>query len=196
MDCIRAAVVDRVDNRVSDIAQSRWNKIFTGAAVLAVVVALAFLWDTDSGRPIPLKPVAERKLVGAFELRAIDGGTWKLSDNSGKVVLINFWATWCGPCRQETPALVRVANAYRSHGFEIAGVAVDNAGPDAIRRFARRYEVPYPMLLSTPEMAEEIQVLPTSLLVDRRGRVAKVYQGAISQRMLRSDVEQLLAESL
>jgi cytochrome c biogenesis protein CcmG/thiol:disulfide interchange protein DsbE len=180
---------------VNDIAQSRGSKILTGAAVLAVVAALAFLWDTDSGRPTPLKPVAERKPAGAFELRTIDGGTWRLSDNSGKVVLINFWATWCGPCRQETPDLVRVANEYRSHGFEIAGVAVDNAGPDAIRRFARRYEVPYAMLVSTAALAAEIQVLPTSLLVDRRGRVAKVYQGAITQRVLRSDVEQLLAES-
>ena len=177
-------------------ANSRTGTILTWAAIFIVVACLAFLWRPDSDHSASLKPIADRKPLTNFELATINGNMWRLSDNAGRVVLINFWATWCGPCRQETPALVRLANAYSDKGLQIAGVSLDTTGPETVRRFAVRYGIGYPLLTPTPALASQINSLPTTLLVDRRGNVARVYRGAVSERTLRRDLEQLLAEKL
>src|SRR5258708_16732149 len=98
-----------------------------------------------------------------FTLRDLKGADWRLSAHRVDVVLVNFWATWCGPCREETPGLVRVAHAYAPKGLAVAGIAMDDGGMEPVRRFVRAYRVSYPILIpgSDFELAGRISGLPT-----------------------------------
>ncbi|HVK03414.1 MAG TPA: TlpA disulfide reductase family protein, partial [Armatimonadaceae bacterium] len=138
----------------------------------------------------------ERATLRPFALPDLDGRTWDLAAQRGKVVLVNYWATWCPPCRQETPALVRVANELRPRGLEVVGISLDGGGPGVVRDFVKSYDVPYPMLMAAdePDVAQGVDSIPLTLLLDRRGRLAKSYVGAVRESALRADIEQLLAE--
>jgi cytochrome c biogenesis protein CcmG/thiol:disulfide interchange protein DsbE len=141
-----------------------------------------------------LKPEAERKPMPDFTLADLDGTKWTMASHRGNVVLVNFWASWCNPCRRETPALVSVANAYKDKGLDVAGISMDEAGSAAARPFVEEYHIPYPVLLPTSDfkLADAVDGLPTTLLIDRQGRMAKAYVGAVNEQTLRGDIEQLL----
>ena len=138
---------------------------------------------------------ARRRAIPDFQMARLDGQPWKLSDQRGKVLLLNFWASWCGPCRRETPGLVRLARDYGARGLEVAGVSMDENTAD-VHRFIAQYRVPYPILLPPAgnSVASGVESLPTTLLIDRQGRVARSYLGAESESVFRRDVERLLAE--
>ena len=141
-------------------------------------------------------PAARDKKMPDFSLPSLGGGRWKLSDHRGQVILVNFWATWCPPCREETPGLIRVSRTLAGQPFQIAGIAMDDDGATSAAPFARRYGIPYPVLLPTAQFAlsEAIDSLPTSLLVDRQGRIAKVYVGEADEAVVLRDARILLAE--
>jgi cytochrome c biogenesis protein CcmG, thiol:disulfide interchange protein DsbE len=164
------------------------------AVVAGTVIVLAFR-PHDGGAGSGVLAVGKRRDMPRIEMPDLAGRPWRLSDQRGKVVLVNFWASWCGPCRAETPGLVRLAGAYRDRGFEIAGVAMDD-GPAPVRKFAASYRITYPVLLPQADSPffSAIQALPTSFLIDRSGRVAATYAGAVREVELRADVDRLLAE--
>jgi cytochrome c biogenesis protein CcmG, thiol:disulfide interchange protein DsbE len=167
---------------------------FFWAAVAATVIILAFRpHDGDAGSGI--LAAGKRRSMPQVEMPDLAGRPWRLSDRRGKVVLVNFWASWCGPCRAETPGLVRLADEYRGRGFELAGVAMDDE-PAPVRKFAASYRISYPVLLPQADSPffSAIQALPTSFLIDKSGRVAATYSGAVGEGELRADVDRLLAE--
>jgi len=176
--------------------QNKWTKVISVTAGLAVVGFLAFLLDPDAtGHAAPLTAMAARNSRVDLSLAQIGGGVWKSADHRGQVILVNFWATWCPPCRMETPGLVRLANEYRSKGVEIVGVAMDDDGSaDTVTKFVRSYGIPYPILLPTDSLLSQIDSLPTTFLMDRQGRIAKSYVGAISEATFRKDIDNLLQE--
>lgn len=140
-------------------------------------------------------PASGRKAGEGFALHDLDGNLWRLDERRGRVVMVNYWATWCPPCRAEMPGLVRLANDYRAADLEVVGISFDeDAG--AIRSFIEEYKVPYPILLPIDKMNHTlvVEVLPTTVLYDRQGRVAKLYTGAVSEAVFRADVESLLGE--
>jgi len=164
-------------------------------SLTAAVLAGILLFGGNGGSSSALHPTGGRTEAPELRLPDLNGQTWKLSDRRGKVVLINFWATWCPPCRYETPALVSLANDYRSKGLEVAGISLDDEGEDVVRDFARKYQVSYPILMSGDSgVGSEISSLPTTLLLDRKGRLAKTYFGLLREPEVRRDVERLLAE--
>lgn len=140
-------------------------------------------------------PASERKTTADFTLPDIDGKRWGLAEQRGRVVLVNYWATWCPPCREETPGLVRLANEYRGRGVVVGGISLDE-DLAAVREFVAEYHISYPILLpsNTANLATTIESIPVSLLYDRQGRLAKRYDGAVSEATFKRDVEQLLAE--
>jgi cytochrome c biogenesis protein CcmG/thiol:disulfide interchange protein DsbE len=133
-------------------------------------------------------------------LNLLTGETWSLSGHRGEVVAINYWATWCGPCWQETPILVRLNHEYGRRGFVIVGVATDERDsaeiPPAVLHFVERLHVDYPVAITAPmsQLAYAMDGLPTTILVDREGRVAQTYVGALNEPRFRRDVDALLRE--
>ena len=111
-------------------------------------------------------------------------------------MLLNFWATWCPPCRKETPDLVSIAQTYGPRGLRIVGISMDDAPASVVPEFVKRYHVPYPVLVPDAGfgLAGSIDALPTSILLDRQGRVANVYSGAVTAEEIAPDLERLLAE--
>lgn len=147
-------------------------------------------------RETPLRPPGERPPMPDFTLRQLGGDSWGLKEHAGSVILLNFWATWCAPCRQETPALVRLYHRYRDSGFTIAGITVDEDPKRVVPEFVGKYGIDYPVLVPGPHFgpAEQIEALPTSLLVDRNGRLAWSHVGAVDEDDLAAKIERLLAE--
>ena len=168
------------------------------APTLIVAVGALLYWGTT--RPAPTRadilPHQRRLPFAAFALPDLNGKIWKLNDHRGRVVLVNFWATWCPPCQSETPGLVNLAKRYKGKGFDVVGINMDQGGTQSVQQFVNEYKIPYPILiprLDSPFSAE-IQGLPTSLLLDRQGKVAKVYVGAASEADLGTNIRPLLTE--
>ena len=114
-----------------------------------------------------------------FTLRSLDGPNLRLAEQRGRIVLVNFWASWCGPCRQEMPQLNRLHDKYRDLGLLVLGVNVD----DDVRQadaLARRYQIRFPVLLDADKAVVQrygLGAMPATVLVDRDGRVRQVHRG-------------------
>src|SRR4051794_3022370 len=171
-------------------------KIFVLIAVAAGIGGFVSRVQEDAPRVIPVKPPDKRAVMPAFAFPSTAGHKWSLADHRGKIVLVNFWATWCGPCRQETPDLVRVFDRYRSRGVDFAGIAMDSHAQKVVPPFAERYRISYPILLPTSDsaLANAIESLPTTFLLDREGRVARTWVGALQESELTKNIDELLSE--
>ncbi len=132
-----------------------------------------------------------------FALKSIDGEPVKLSDYQGKVVLVNFWATWCGPCVVETPSLVRVYHKYRDRGFMVIGVAMQSE-EDNVKNFVDKYRVPYAIARDTTNevgLRYQVFALPSSFLFTGDGKVKKAFMGFVDEERLEHELDALFAAS-
>lgn len=119
------------------------------------------------------------------------------NNHAGKVLLINFWATWCGPCREEIPSLVQLRNEHSKEGFEVIGISMDEGGRAMISRFAQKLAITYPIAMGTPKVARSfggIIGIPQSFLVNRQGKIVKSYAGLIDHDVFEKDITSLLAK--
>ena len=129
--------------------------------------------------PVTMLPAS----VTEAELRALSGAPIKLSNYSGKVLLVNLWATWCGPCRQETPELVKLNKEFRSQGLEVIGLSTENAdeSADQVREFVQNYKVDYRIGWSGSQVAVALMqgrdAIPQSFVISRSGRIVKRFVG-------------------
>lgn len=171
------------------------RRILNGLGYLAVIAAILFFFAPESWWQFGVSPVSERKPPSNFVTQTTDGVKWSLADKRGQVVVINYWATWCPPCRFETPGLVSFANQYRDRGVVMAGVTMDE-DQALVPPFVADYGMTYPILLpaSDPNVSPDRMVLPTTFLYDKQGRLAKKYTGIVLESTLRSDAESLLRE--
>src|SRR5581483_3690498 len=132
-----------------------------------------------------------------FVLRRLDGSSVRLSDLRGKVVLINFWATWCGPCRAEMPEIVKAYAADQPRGLEVLSVDLQEADT-AVRDFSEQFGMTFPVVIDrSGQVAETYHVgaagLPTTFFIDRDGVVRVAKPGAMTGDFLREQLEKLLA---
>ena len=148
------------------------------------------LHEAVFGRPLP------RQMAPAFALETTDGGTLDLHALRGNVVAVNFWATWCVPCREELPLLDSLEEKYRERGLRVVGVGMDEGGFRALRPFLAHHAVRFPVLGGNEEVAKSygIDQLPVTVLIDRRGRRAKVLEGKLERGAVEAAINQLLAE--
>jgi thiol-disulfide isomerase/thioredoxin len=144
---------------------------------------------------------AEKKLdlrKTELYLKTLEGADTKLAPFAGsKVTLVNLWATWCGPCREELPALDKLHNKYKAKGFRVVGLDVDEP-VDAVKKFLAKQKITYPILLSTPDKTVpslgNLEGLPTSLLLDETGDVLEVLVGGIEIPYVESAIKKQLAK--
>jgi len=124
--------------------------------------------------PVFASHLTRSSLAPDFTLESLDGKTMKLSDFRGKAVLLNFWATWCGPCKIEMPWFVELQNQYAAQGFQIVGVAMDDASKEDIGKFAKDMGVNYPILIGKESVGDQyggVPALPESFLIGRDGKI-------------------------
>ena len=134
-----------------------------------------------------------------FELHSLDGRAMKLSDFRGHPVLLNFWATWCAPCRVETPWLVELDQRYRAQGVQVLGVSLDDVGSEqAVATFTKEQGMKYDVLFGNSSVADAyggVRFMPQSFFIDRDGRIKKTTLGMTDKEELENDVKELLTAS-
>jgi cytochrome c biogenesis protein CcmG/thiol:disulfide interchange protein DsbE len=139
--------------------------------------------------------IEERKPAPEFTLKDGQGQDVSLSDFRGKVVLLNFWATWCGPCKIEMPWFVDFQRKYKDQGFSVVAVSLDEEGWDVVRPFAEDMKLNFPVLLGDDELAESfggVQALPTTFIIDKEGRIYNSHMGLVSMSDYEDEIKKLL----
>jgi cytochrome c biogenesis protein CcmG/thiol:disulfide interchange protein DsbE len=143
-----------------------------------------------------LQPASERKAAPRFALKDSSGQTIRLENYLGKVVLLDFWATWCTGCKKEIPWFSEFQRTYSSQGLAVVGVSMDDGGWNVLKPFLAETRVPYPMLLGDDPTARQygIQNLPDTFLIDRQGRVAAAYrEGLVDKDNVEANIKALLS---
>lgn len=167
-------------------------------SVLFLGLALAPLGCSGGGPGMSASapsPAGDKPVDLSFKLNAVDGNPVDLASFDGKIRVVDFWATWCPPCREAIPHLNELQKEYRERGVAVIGISVDE-NPKLVSTFNRETPMRYSSLLSS-EQAEKafggIVGLPSTFVLDREGRIYKSYVGSVDPRMLDQDVQTLLA---
>jgi thiol-disulfide isomerase/thioredoxin len=177
----------------------------TKRVLLTVVVLASFLWIGLGFSPTDEPPVgdpgaspsASALAVASLSLPALEGGAVRFAELRGKVVLVDFWATWCPPCRAMIPSLNRLQAKYRDQGLVIVGVSVDEGGANDVLAFREWQPLDYTVALGDGQAVSAfggIDALPTSFLLDRDGKIRAKHVGYTSEEQLEAEIARLLAE--
>jgi thiol-disulfide isomerase/thioredoxin len=145
----------------------------------------------------PASVLRQEAMAPQFTLKDMDGRTMRLSDYRGKVVLINFWATWCPPCRAEMPDLIRLQREHGKEGLQIIGVTYPPEQKARVRRFARSLKVNYPIVLGTREIKARFspeETLPLTVVINRDGKISEIISGILLRQEFDEKVKPLLAQ--
>lgn len=138
---------------------------------------------------------AATKPAPNFSLKTADGKTVELKQLAGKVVVINFWATWCGPCRAEIPGMLEIYGKYREKGLEIVGVSLDQQGFSVVTPFVQRMKIDYPVVIGDGGLVVaygNFQAIPTTFIVDRKGNIVGEHTGSMTKEQFEKIVKPLL----
>ncbi len=180
---------------LSTIRNPRYLLLILATAVLAACSGSKA--QSDNVRA-SAKAHSDRKAAPDFTLTDSDGAKVKLADYRGKVVLLNFWATWCGPCQVEIPWFKEFQQQYKSKGFEVLGVSMDEDGWSAVKPYMTEHKLNYRILLgddSVSQLYGGLDALPTTFIIDRDGRFAfPPHVGLVGKNEYASEIESILDE--
>jgi peroxiredoxin len=155
------------------------------------------IWQSispDAPADAKLIAVGERVPAPDFTLNEEKGKSVRLSDRKGKVVLLNFWATWCGGCQVEIPWFKDFYSKYESSGLDTIGVSMDSDGWTSVRPYLKEKPIPYTIVIGDDATAKEFHVtaMPVTVLIDRQGKIAATHSGIVAVATYRSEIESLL----
>ncbi len=145
-----------------------------------------------------------------FTLEDIHGNSVSLTDYEGKVILLDFWATWCAPCIKEMPVLQDLYDTYRDSGFEVIGISVDEQGAVIVKPFLKKVGATYPNLIYSEEVVQDygggnpeilntygpLQGIPATFIINRNGEIVQKYVGEVPRRILEAHIRKLLEEQI
>lgn len=179
----------------------RWRTVFSfigGVVVAGAIVALAAFAlpsasedrgsENENADPAP-----------NFQLETVDGEVFRLQAQRGKVVVVNFWGTWCPPCREEIPDLVSLQSEFGDEGLQVVGIALErSAGVKDVRRFAERQNINYPVGLGDGSITRKyggVRGVPTTIVIDAEGQIRGRLTGQVTEKMLRPGLKRLLKDA-
>jgi cytochrome c biogenesis protein CcmG, thiol:disulfide interchange protein DsbE len=168
-------------------------KLLIGMALVAVCLGIYFL-EHLSRPSSPRAAPADRAIAPDFSLPNLTGQRLSLSTYRGKVVLLDFWATWCDPCRDEIPHFVELQSKYHDRGLQIVGVSMDD-GPEPVRDFYQRFKMNYPVVMGNAKIGElygGVLGLPIAFLIGRDGRIYGKHIGATDITVFEEEIISLL----
>ena len=131
----------------------------------------------------------------AWELKNLDGKSVKLSDFKGKVVILDFWATWCPPCRAEIPNFVALQKQYGDKGLQVVGISLDQGGVNPVAAFAKGQGINYPIVMGDEDVAHQygdIQGIPTTFVIDPKGNIVEKHVGFTEKTAFEDEIKKLL----
>lgn len=183
--------------------QPKWKAVAVVIPVFAVLVWFTFesnqakVNDTAAANAPSAKAVNDKApLAPVFTLKDLEGNTVSLSDYKGKLVFVNFWATWCSPCRMEIPHFVELVDKYGDDGFAILGITIDDPRSfDKIPGFAEKFNINYPVLYGNAEVASMyggVESIPRTFVIDREGKALGMIVGARSYAEFEGIIKQYL----
>lgn len=173
-----------------------WRALLAGGVALVFGLGGIWFYQWRSATALP-DPVATGRLVLAAELPGTDDKPQRFEQWRGKVLVVNFWATWCAPCREEIPGFIKFQDRYRNDGVQFVGVAIDRK--ERVLPYAKEFGINYPLVLGgmetmefTRQLGNRAAVLPFTLIVDRAGKVASSRIGQLTPEMLEAIIKPLL----
>ncbi len=165
--------------------------------VVSLMLVFGFHMARRSGATVASAGNMKGQPAPEFALQSLDGKTVHLSDFRGKAVLLNFWATWCEPCKIEMPWFVDLQKQYGPEGLQIVGVAMDDASQEDIAKFAQRMGVNYPILIGKEAVGDSyggVQFLPATFYIDRDGKVVDKIFGLKGRGEIEDSVKKVLSQ--
>jgi peroxiredoxin len=178
------------------------RRIFTGITLASAVLGIYLLWPVVlhivAQAILSSKAITASRAAPDFTLNDTKGERLRLADDRGKVVLLNFWATWCGPCKVEIPWFIEFQKTYQARGFTVLGVSMDEDGWKVINPYVAAEKINYPIVLGDEKvnmLYGGIEALPTTFLIGKDGSVAYLHQGLVSKGDYEKEILQLLKAS-
>ena len=177
------------------------QKLITVGLLLAALALGLFLLQQGSAPEItggavrPFVPEIRGKQAANFELPDVEGAMVRMADFQDKVLLVNFWATWCQPCLIEIPWFLEFQEQYGPQGFEVIGISLDDEGAEVVKPFMEKHGMTYTVLIGNEETTElfgGILGLPTSYMVDRDGKYYSMHRGLVSKEIIEEELLALL----
>lgn len=170
--------------------------------VVVIVITLMLMFGIRKSRHAPASAQTQASITGAkmapdFTLQSLEGKSVHLSDYRGKAILLNFWATYCDPCKVEMPWIVDLQKQYASQGLQVIGVAMDEVGPEEIAKFAKQMNVNYPILIGKDEVGDAyggLLYLPTTFYIGRDGKIVDKVFGIRGRSEIEDDIKKALAQ--
>jgi peroxiredoxin len=153
--------------------------------------------DAEVAAEVKIKPLEQRQVAPFFELKDSNGAKVALADYKGKVVLLNFWATWCVPCKAEIPWFQEFDKKYKDQGFAVLGVALDEEGWNTVKPYVEERKITYRMVMGNEEVSTlygGIDSLPTTFLIDRDGKIAAIHTGLVSKAAYEKEIVGVMAD--
>jgi peroxiredoxin len=170
-------------------------KLIPRLAFAAVLVLLVAGCSRNTGGGV--HSAGDRKPAPGFTLKDSSGAVVKLADYKGKVVLLNFWATWCGPCQIEIPWFIEFEQKYKDRDFAVLGVSFDDDGWISVRPYMTTHKINYRVMIGSDQLAQlygHVDALPTSFIIDRSGRIAATHVGLVDKRDYQDEILKLLED--
>jgi peroxiredoxin len=167
------------------------RRVFAGIALVAVCLL------SPTGAPAADTEADVRKPAPDFTLNDSKGASVRLSKYKGKVVLLNFWATWCHGCKLEIPWFTEFEHKYKHNGLAVIGVSMDEDGWKSVKPFLKEKKLNYPVVVGNEDMAKlygGVETMPMTLLIDRGGKIAASYTGMVDKDACESEIRMLLQD--